>query len=95
MQKHTLQQTDAQADSDKQTATLDKATETQKVADKVISDLTKEAQNAGLDLTKGTSQTYTSVEEAKKDIAKQERALKDATTAKANAETTNSSNKKS
>lgn len=85
---------DAKADSDKQTASLDKAAETQKEADKVISDLTKEAQNAGLDLTKGTSQTYTSVDEAKKDIAKQEQALKDAATAKANAETTNSSNKK-
>lgn len=84
---------DAQADSDKQTASLDKAAETQKEADKVISDLTKQAQEAGLDLTKGASKSYTSVEEAKQDLAKQEQALKDAQAAKTKAETTNSANK--
>lgn len=84
---------EAKADSDKQTASLDKAAETQKEADKVISDLTKQAQEAGLDLTKGASKSYTSVEEAKQDLAKQEQALKDAQAAKTKAETTNSANK--
>lgn len=84
---------EAKADSAKQTASLDKAAETQKEADQVISDLTKQAQDAGLDLTKGASKSYTSVEEAKQDLAKQEQALKDAQAAKTKAETTNSANK--
>ena len=84
---------EAKADSAKQTASLDKAAETQKEADQVISDLTKQAQDAGLDLTKGASKSYTSVEEAKQDLAKQEQALKDAQAAKTKAETTNLANK--
>lgn len=84
---------DAQADSAKQTTDLDQAAETQKEADQVISDLTKQAQDAGLDLTKGDPESYTSVEDAKQDLAKQEQALKDAQAAKTQAETTNSANK--
>lgn len=84
---------EAKADSDKQTASLDKAAETQKEADKVISDLTKQAQDAGLDLTKGDSKSYSSIDDAKQDLAKQEQALKDAQAAKTKAETTNSANK--
>lgn len=84
---------DAQADSAKQTSNLDNAAETQKEANQIISDLTKQAQEAGLDLTKGASKSYTSVEEAKQDLAKQEQALKDAQAAKTKAETTNSANK--
>lgn len=84
---------EAKADSAKQTASLDKAAETQKEADKTIADLTKKAQEAGLDLTKGASKSYTSVEEAKQDLAKQEQALKDAQAAKTKAETTNLANK--
>ena len=85
---------DAQADSDKQTASLDKAAETQKEADKTIGDLTKKAQEAGLDLTKGDSKSYSSINEAKQDLAKQEQALKDAQAAKTQTEQTNSANKK-
>ena len=84
---------EAQADSAKQTSSLDNAAATQKEADKVISDLTKQAQKAGLDLTKGESKSYSSIDEAKQDLAKQEQALKDAETAKTKAETTNSTNK--
>lgn len=84
---------DAQADSAKQTSSLDNAAETQKEANQIISDLTKQAQEAGLDLTKGASKSYTSVEEAKQDLAQQEQALKDAEAAKTKAETTNSANK--
>lgn len=83
---------DAQADSDKQTASLDKAAETQKEADKTIADLTKQAQDAGLDLTKGDSKSYSSISEAKADLAKQEQALKDAQAAKTNAENQNKVN---
>ncbi|WP_277294179.1 SspB-related isopeptide-forming adhesin [Streptococcus hyointestinalis] len=85
---------DAQADSAKQTSSLDNAAETQKEADKTIADLTKQAQEAGLDLTKGASKSYTSVEEAKQDLAKQEQALKDAQVAKTKAEQTNAANAK-
>ena len=84
---------EAQADSAKQTSSLDNVVATQKEADKVISDLTKQAQKAGLDLTKGESKSYGSIDEAKQDLAKQEQALKDAETAKTKAETTNSTNK--
>ena len=84
---------EAKADSAKQTTDLDQAAETQKEANQVISDLTKQAQDAGLDLTKGDSKSYTSVDEAKQDLAKQEQALKDAQAAKTKAETTNSANK--
>lgn len=84
---------EAQADSAKQTSSLDNVAATQKEADKVISDLTKQAQKAGLDLTKGESKSYSSIDEAKQDLAKQEQALKDAETAKTKAETTNSTNK--
>ena len=84
---------EAQADSAKQTSSLDNVAATQKEADKVISDLTKQAQKAGLDLTKGESKSYGSIDEAKQDLAKQEQALKDAETAKTKAETTNSTNK--
>lgn len=85
---------DAQADSAKQTSSLDNAAETQKEANQIISDLTKQAQEAGLDLTKGASKSYTSVEEAKQDLAKQEQALKDAQAAKTKAEQTNAANAK-
>ena len=85
---------EAKADSAKQTSSLDNAAETQKEATQVISDLTKQAQEAGLDLTKGDSKSYTSVEDAKQDLAKQEQALKDAQAAKTQAETTNSANKR-
>ncbi|MCL4890053.1 SspB-related isopeptide-forming adhesin [Streptococcus gallolyticus] len=84
---------EAKADSAKQVSSLTQATATQKEADKTIADLTKQAQEAGLDLTKGASKSYTSVEEAKQDLAKQEQALKDAQAAKTKAETTNSANK--
>ena len=84
---------EAQADSAKQTSSLDNAAETQKEATQVISDLTKQAQKAGLDLTKGESKSYSSIDEAKQDLAKQEQALKNAETAKTKAETTNSTNK--
>ena len=84
---------EAKDDSAKQTSSLDNAAETQKQANRVISDLTKQAQDAGLDLTKGDSKSYASVEEAKQDLAKQEQALKDAQAAKTQAETTNSTNK--
>lgn len=84
---------EAKADSAKQTSSLDNAAATQKEANQIISDLTKQAQDAGLDLTKGDSKSYTSVEEAKQDLAKQEQALKDAQAAKTQAETTNSANK--
>ena len=60
---------------------------------KTIADLTKQAQEAGLDLTKGDSKSYSSISEAKADLAKQEEALKDAQAAKTKAETTNSANK--
>ena len=56
---------EAKADSAKQTTDLDQAAETQKEANQVISDLTKQAQDAGLDLTKGDSKSYTSVQEQK------------------------------
>ena len=85
---------EAKADSAKQTANLDQATATQKEADKVISDLTKQAQDAGLDLTKDGSKSYSSIDEAKQDLAKQEQALKDAETAKTQAEETNAANAK-
>lgn len=85
---------EAKADSVKQTSSLDNAAETQKEATQVISDLTKQAQEAGLDLTKGASKSYTSVEEAKQDLAKQEQALKDAQVAKTKAEQTNAANAK-
>ena len=84
---------EAKADSAKQTSSLDNAAETQKAANQIISDLTKQAQDAGLDLTKGASKSYSSFEEAKQDLAKQEQALKDAQAAKTKAETTNSANK--
>lgn len=84
---------EAQADSAKQTTDLDQAAETQKEATKVISDLTKQAQEAGLDLTKGEVKAYSSVEEAKADLAQQEQALATAQAAKTQAETTNSANK--
>lgn len=85
---------EAKADSAKQTANLDQATATQKEADKVISDLTKQAQDAGLDLTKDGSKSYSSIDEVKQDLAKQEQALKDAETAKTQAEETNAANAK-
>ncbi len=85
---------EAKADSTKQVSDLEQATVTQKEADKTIADLTKQAQEAGLDLTKGDSKSYTSVEEAKQDLAKQEEALKAAQAAKTQAEQTNSANKK-
>lgn len=83
---------EAKADSAKQTASLDKAAETQKEADKVISDLTKQAQDAGLDLTKGDSKSYSSIDDAKQDLAKQQEALSKAKEAKTNAESTNKAN---
>lgn len=49
---------EAKADSAKQTTDLDQAAETQKEANQVISDLTKQAQDAGLDLTKGFKILY-------------------------------------
>ncbi|MCC9795091.1 LPXTG cell wall anchor domain-containing protein [Streptococcus agalactiae] len=84
---------EAKADSAKQVTDLDRAAETQKEADKTIADLTKQAQEAGLDLTKGDSKSYSSISEAKADLAKQEETLKDAQAAKTKAETTNSANK--
>lgn len=84
---------EAKAHSAKQTTDLDQAAETQKEANQVISDLTKQAQEAGLDLTKGEAKSYSSVDEAKQDLAEQEQALKDAQAAKTKAETTNSANK--
>lgn len=85
---------EAKADSAKQTSSLDNAAETQKEADQVISDLTKQAQDAGLDLTKGASKSYTSVEEAKQDLAKQEEAFSKAQAAKTGAENQNQANAK-
>ncbi len=85
---------EAKADSAKQTTDLEQAAATQKEADQVISDLTKQAQEAGLDLTKVDSKSYTSVEEAKQDLVKQEQALKDAQAAKTQAEQTNVANAK-
>lgn len=84
---------ETKADSAKQVTDLDRAAETQKEADKTIADLTKQAQEAGLDLTKGDSKSYSSISEAKADLAKQEETLKDAQAAKTKAETTNSANK--
>lgn len=84
---------EAKADSAKQVTDLDRAAETQKEADKTIADLTKQAQEAGLDPTKGDSKSYSSISEAKADLAKQEETLKDAQAAKTKAETTNSANK--
>lgn len=83
---------EAQADSAKQTSSLDNVAATQKEADKVISDLTKQAQKAGLDLTKGESKSYSSIDEAKQDLAKQQEALSKAKEAKTNAESTNRAN---
>ena len=85
---------EAKADSAKQTTDLDQAAETQKEVNRVISELTKQAQDAGLDLTKGDPKSYTSVEDAKQDLAKQEQALKDAQVAKTQAEQTNAANAK-
>lgn len=83
---------DAKADSAKQVTDLDQAAETQKEADKTIADLTKKAQEAGLDLTKGDSKSYSSISEAKADLAKQEEALSKAQAAKTNAENQNKVN---
>lgn len=85
---------EAKVDSTKQVSDLEQATVTQKEADKTIADLTKQAQEAGLDLTKGDSKSYISISEAKADLAKQEQALKDAETAKTQAEETNAANAK-
>lgn len=84
--------TQAKADSAKQVSSLTQATETQKEADKTIADLTKQAQESGLNLTKGNSKSYSSVDEAKADLAKQQETLSKAKEAKTSAEATNREN---
>lgn len=83
---------EAKADSAKQVSSLTQATETQKEADKAISELTKQAKDAGLDLTKGGSKSYSSIDEAKADLAKQQETLSKAKEAKTSAEATNREN---
>ncbi|HEP2676593.1 TPA: LPXTG cell wall anchor domain-containing protein [Streptococcus pyogenes] len=84
--------TQAKADSVKQVSSLTQATETQKEADKTITDLTKQAQESGLNLTKGNSKSYSSVDEAKADLVKQQETLSKAKEAKTSAEATNREN---
>lgn len=83
---------EAKADRAKQVSSLTQATETQKEADKVISELTKQAKDAGLDLTKGGSKSYSSVDQAKADLAKQQETLSKSKEAKTSAEATNREN---
>ena len=84
---------EAQADAKAQTDSLNQASEIQKEADKTLADLLKQAQAAGLTITKDSLKTYTSIEEAKADLAKQIKVLHEAQAAKTQAETTNSANK--
>lgn len=85
---------EAKSDSAKQVSSLNQATATQKEADKTIADLTKQASDAGLDLTKGDSKSYGSVSEAKADLVKQQEALTKAKDAKTSAENQNKANDK-
>lgn len=84
---------EAKTDAKAQTDSLNQASEIQKEADKTLADLLKQAQAAGLTITKDSLKIYTSIEEAKADLAKQIKVLHEAQAAKTQAETTNSANK--
>ena len=86
---------EAQADAKAQTDSLNQASEIQKEADKTLADLLKQAQAAGLTITKDSLKTYTSIEEAKADLAKQIKVLHEAQAAKTNAENQNKANAQS
>lgn len=86
---------EAQADAKAQTDSLNQASEIQKEADKTLADLLKQAQAAGLTITKDSLKTYTSIEAAKADLAKQIKVLHEAQAAKANAENQNKANAQS
>lgn len=86
---------EAQADAKAQTDSLNQASEIQKEADKTLADLLKQAQAAGLTITKDSLKTYTSIEAAKADLAKQLKVLHEAQAAKTNAENQNKANAQS
>lgn len=86
---------EAQADAKAQTDSLNQASEIQKEADKTLADLLKQAQAAGLTITKDGFKTYTSIEAAKADLAKQIKVLHEAQAAKTNAENQNKANAQS
>ena len=86
---------EAQADAKAQTDSLNQASEIQKEADKTLADLLKQAQAAGLTITKDSLKTYISIEEAKADLAKQIKVLHEAQAAKTNAENQNKANAQS
>lgn len=86
---------EAQADAKAQTDSLNQAQVFQKEADKTLADLLKQAQAAGLTITKDSLKTYSSIEEAKADLAKQIKVLHEAQAAKTNAENQNKANAQS
>lgn len=86
---------EAQADAKAQTDSLNQASEIQKEADKTLADLLKQAQAAGLMITRDSLKTYTSIEAAKADLAKQIKVLHEAQAAKMNAENQNKANAQS